>query len=411
MNISDFTACFSQYGITTDSLKVAKASLNLIPESDHGVDINSKLKKVFSKRRGTAQHLLSRIESNSKYQTPELQASKINRWMKKHVDNDWKIPETLHSKNPARIQCRDDKKVNYFFSHIINSFVQLPGDQVADKRICPNLEFVVVSHVLPTLPPFLQSLNKIGTIAAVIPKSSYKDRDTMHSIKSIYDIKAVDKAALSDGLWLEAILKDMAERGKKCIIVDIGGYFAPGLKRALSSEECKTTLIGIVEDTENGHQKYEKLISKDGLPIPLMSVARIELKKTEDFNVGKSIVRAADTILREEVNTILERIGTVGVIGFGKIGSSIASHLRDMGLKVIVYDHDPIASFKAMSVGFISAAKKETILKDSEMIFCATGNESLGPKDYPMMKDGVYIASCTSADDELNLNRLIRKKK
>ncbi len=99
------------------------------------------------------------------------------------------------------------------------------------------------------------------------------------------------------------------------IILDIGGYFAESLPTLFSLVPHK--LAGVVEDTENGHQKYLKALSDNHLHIPVWSVARSALKRTEDYNVGKSLVRAADSILRSDLMQRLEDNQCIGVIGFG----------------------------------------------------------------------------------------------
>ncbi|CAM4901943.1 unnamed protein product [Rotaria socialis] len=115
--------------------------------------------------------------------------------------------------------------------------------------------------------------------------------------------------------------------------MDIGGYFAPYLAELGNKDSYPRLwkLLGIVEDTENGHQKYHD--AKQSLPRNvthprIYSVARSQMKMTEDYNVGKSLVRAADTILRQTLDLRLEDHPVVGVIGFGKIGNSIAIHMR-----------------------------------------------------------------------------------
>ena len=42
------------------------------------------------------------------------------------------------------------------------------------------------------------------------------------------------------------------------------------------------------------------------------------LKETEDYNVGKSIVRATDGVLRRDAHGLQERYKNIGIIGVGK---------------------------------------------------------------------------------------------
>lgn len=45
-------------------------------------------------------------------------------------------------------------------------------------------------------------------------------------------------------------------------------------------------------------------------------------------------------------------------------------------------------------------------MAESDLIFCATGNRSLRNDDWAKLKDGVYIASATSDDDEFDMQWL-----
>ena len=79
----------------------------------------------------------------------------------------------------------------------------------------------------------------------------------------------------------------------KTILLDIGGYFASIAQIPNLPIEC------IIEDTENGIQKYENVI--DQIEYPLFSVARNPLKKNEDYLVGADIVFGTDYILHQKI--------------------------------------------------------------------------------------------------------------
>jgi adenosylhomocysteinase len=108
--------------------------------------------------------------------------------------------------------------------------------------------------------------------------------------------------------------------------------------------------LSIVEDTEDGHQKDLKAIVS--APSQILSVARSFLKETEDYNVGKSMVAAADGILHRGCHQTSERL-VADVIVVGNIGASIAVHLRQKGLKeILVCDINPSLMMVASSRGF-----------------------------------------------------------
>ncbi|CAF4425552.1 unnamed protein product [Rotaria socialis] len=122
--------------------------------------------------------------------------------------------------------------------------------------------------------------------------------------------------------------------------MDIGGYFPPCLQDLAHHHIYGNTwkLLGIVEDTGNGHQKYNRAFQyfpvRQDLKKPcIYSVARSQLKMTEDYNVGKSLVRAADTILRQSLDLRLEDHRVVGVIEFGNKALTF-DDLQNIGVNI-----------------------------------------------------------------------------
>jgi adenosylhomocysteinase len=169
---------------------------------------------------------------------------------------------------------------------------------------------------------------------------------------------------------------------------------------------CKKTfgsqLSGIVENTENSHQKYEKYLSSEQknppFPYPIISVARSELKDPEDFLVGQSIVFSAEAILRAPGEILSGRRALV--IGYGKIGRSIAQNLHAKAVRVDIIDCNPTRQVLALAHGH-QTGEKRVLLRHNDLIFCATGNRSLTPVDMKFIKRDAYVFTATSADDEL----------
>ncbi len=76
----------------------------------------------------------------------------------------------------------------------------------------------------------------------------------------------------------------------KFYIIDIGGYFSWNYK--VINEYYSNQILSIIEDTENGLQKYEKEIKnlkENNLVqrVPICTVARSILKIEEEFLVEK----------------------------------------------------------------------------------------------------------------------------
>lgn len=276
-----------------------------------------------------------------------------------------------------------------FYRSIVNS-IDLPE--------APS--FLVVQHILPGVKHFLRSLESLGKVLAVIPKPKSIDLDTLNSLKGQYYI--VDIPSREELGSSKEILDILNNAESRVILIDIGGWFTTVIGDW--NQKYLNRIIGIVEDTENGHQKYQNL--GDLLPLPVISVARSPLKLNEDSLIGQSIVFSSDFILRQQ-NKLLKYM-QCGVLGYGKVGKSIAADLLAESIKPIVYDTDPLKLIEAYNCG-CSIGTKETVLSSSDAIFCATGNKSLDLAWLAKVKRGAYIFSVTSADDEFDFSGISKE--
>ncbi len=181
------------------------------------------------------------------------------------------------------------------------------------------------------------------------------------------------------------------------VLLDIGGYFAPALEYL--SENYPPGIRGVVEDTENGHRRYESL---GRLPCPVISVARSPLKDPEDFLVGHSIVFSVEALLRDQGDLLQGR--TACVIGYGKLGSSIAGLLHARRVRVVVWDISATKRIRALSHGFCVAKGLGEALKGAGLVFCAAGQRELKREALPLLQAGAYVASVTSSDDSMELD-------
>lgn len=94
------------------------------------------------------------------------------------------------------------------------------------------------------------------------------------------------------------------------------------------------------------------------------------------------------------------------MIGFGKLGSSIARLLHAKGINVTVHDIDPVRRAQALSQGFGVARDREQAIAAAGLVLCATGALSLRGEDFPLLRNGAYVATVTSSEDELELDGL-----
>lgn len=256
---------------------------------------------------------------------------------------------------------------------------------------------IVVTHLLPDVLEYLRAIESVANIVAILPKQKSKDKEVEKVIKNRYGkrvIDPVDRESFSNAEGMKALLEQFDGR---IVLFDIGGWFA----KASTDPNIRDHVIGIIEDTENGHQKYEEV--RSSLQVPVFSVARSPLKENEDFLVGQSILFSADAILRKQSKLI--QYMTCGILGYGKIGQSIAHHLLIRGIKPKVFDKKPHLRIAACNAQ-CEILEREAIIKKSDIIFCATGQKALNIFDFRLLKKGCFIFSVTSSDDEFNLSFL-----
>jgi hypothetical protein len=118
----------------------------------------------------------------------------------------------------------------------------------------------------------------------------------------------------------------------------------------------------------------------------------IELKRGL---VGQSVVFSTEAIMRGRGDIPHGRPALV--IGFGKLGSSIARLLHAKGIQVTVFDIDPVRRTQALAQGFTVARDRESALAGAGLVLCATGAVSLRGEDFPHLRNGAYVATVTSS--------------
>lgn len=254
---------------------------------------------------------------------------------------------------------------------------------------------IVVMHFLPDVFSHLRTLDKVSEIITLIPKPKSIVQNVYDMVQSRFHVQKATRELIQN---TDIIAKTIASTDREIILFDIGGYFAPILNDLALVFPGK--ILGVVEDTENGHQKYESLNS---LPLPVYSVARSPLKANEDFLVGQSVLFSADAILRDAGKLI--QYLNCSVLGYGKIGNSIAYHLTLRGVKPNVFDTNPVRRLEAYNRVCFTPSRSY-IMRNSDVIFCATGNQALNILDFRQLKPGCFIFSVTSSDDEMNLTFL-----
>ncbi|MBS3081436.1 adenosylhomocysteinase [Candidatus Pacearchaeota archaeon] len=278
---------------------------------------------------------------------------------------------------------------------VIENNLNLEEDLHKNIKKLENISLVIITHLLPDKPRFIKELAKISNIELIIPKKKSINLEVLNELEKSYNFLFLEREQIKSSLFIFELFENITN---KIIILDIGGYFAPIINRL--KDRLKDKLLGVIEDTENGHKKYEQIIN---LNIPIFTVARSPLKLMEDYLVGQSIFFSTESLLREI--SIIPNYLQVGVLGFGKIGKSIATIARTKCTSVAVFDINPIMRIEALSKGFLIPERKD-LLKNTDILFCCTGNKSLKKEDLSYLKHGCFIISATSKDDELDIGDL-----
>lgn len=280
----------------------------------------------------------------------------------------------------------DRKRVRGFFSEIPHPPA---GDRIAA---------VIVTHLLPDRPFFVEAVSERADIVSLLPKPKSENAEMRGWLQHRVPIHHLTRGLFDTGdsavRFLTPLIGD-----RRFVLLDIGGYFSPSVQAIANAFGNK--FLGVIEDTENGVQRYELMAPH---PIPIIEVARSPLKDTEDYLVGQSIVYSTEALLREQGDILHGRAACV--IGYGKLGSSIADLLNSRKVRTTVYDVDPLRSIKAFSHGFRVVPTIEDAVRGAGIVFCATGNVSLRTEEFELLDYGAYVATVTSSDDELQIKDL-----
>lgn len=262
-----------------------------------------------------------------------------------------------------------------FFSKLARRIGEHPGGMI------------VLTHCLPDRPELLDALNEICRISLVIAIPYSTNAAVYKAIEKEYSVVAPSMEQLTDPAQLVELIRPSINRFSTYIL-EIGGYFASALQ--LLHDEFGESIVGLVEDTENGHQRYEAILPA---PYPVVSVARSTLKRAEDALVGPSCVFSIERIFRER-GTLLQGRRAL-VLGYGKVGRGAAHILRGKGCQVTVYDTSKVACALALAEGFL-IPQRTTALASADLIVGCSGSRSLDIADVGLLQDGVYLASCSS---------------
>lgn len=271
-----------------------------------------------------------------------------------------------------------------------------------------NVRLIVMNHALRDTRVFIEELIRFGAhVGAFVAKPNSLVESRVAEISKL-GVKIVreppgtkppysyfEQSSVLGDLIVEQVNAARTER-RKLVLIDVGGYFC---KPLLERKDIDLSYIaGVIEITTFGHNRY--LEKQRLLPVPVISVARSELKEAEAVYVGQSAVRATEDLLQEAGWALTGR--TCLVVGYGMIGKRVALALRERNIRTIVHDKSPRKKLLAHLEGF-ETATLEAGLAQASIVLSSTGGQAVSVEDLRVVKDAVVLLSAGSRTQEFDI--------
>jgi adenosylhomocysteinase len=255
---------------------------------------------------------------------------------------------------------------------------------------------VLITHVLHTAVEYVELIHQVYPVARIVAVPYSADPWALKALRARgFDVILPASVKETFTKAQEATLAALQESSEPLIVQEVGGYLAAITDQLAGFDH----FVGIVEDTNNGHWKYEQTAPHK---VPILSMAQSPLKDVEDTIIGDAVVYSIERVLREELAAVIQ--GTrAAVIGFGKIGTSTAIALNGREAEVSIYDINPAKDMRAKVEGF-SPLPLHELLPNSDLVVGATGQTSIRLVDMAHIKDGAILASASSKDVEFALD-------
>lgn len=254
---------------------------------------------------------------------------------------------------------------------------------------------VLITHVLPTAVAYVNAVHQVFPVQTVIAIPYSADQTAIKQLQANGHHVVVPSSVADTFVQAHhAVLSALEVSDSPLVVQEVGGYLAEYTANYLAYPHFR----GIVEDTNNGHWRYERYGPHS---CPVISMAQSPLKDIEDTLIGDAVVYSVERILREEFSSVLEGARCV-VIGYGKIGTSTSIALRGRETVVSIYDINPAKNMRARVEGFFPKPLHEA-LAEAELVIGCTGQTSIRAVDMSFIRDGAVLASASSKNVEFAL--------
>lgn len=264
----------------------------------------------------------------------------------------------------------------------------------------PKMSIVGILHALTDTQEFVSHLLALGHEVPVIFAKPYsKNADVIANIERMgIRVEQLDYDTLENTSILhETITRQLDKASYPLALVDVGGYFAKPLSE-LSARNARLP-IGVLEVTTFGHNRYLQTMST--INVPIISIARSEIKDVEATFVGESAWFAVDSVLREVgISAFGKR---VGIVGYGMIGRRVAAAARANGTHTVVFDKNPLKLLEARSFRHNVCLTLDGLLNTCDIVISATGTQAITIADMQDARNGIILASAGSKANELDM--------
>jgi S-adenosylhomocysteine hydrolase len=174
------------------------------------------------------------------------------------------------------------------------------------------------------------------------------------------------------------VLKSMLHtKSVRTLFLEVGCYFWQHIKKLPNS--LQKNIIWIIEITKFWHNRYESILKHDkSFSVPVVSLACSSIKKIEALFVTQSWIDALSHVFRSINYTLYWK--KVWLIGFGMIHQALVSWLKNYKVSTYVYDINKKLQ-KDVRFVWIKWKSKKSLLQNSQIIFSATGQQSINCDD------------------------------
>ena len=238
------------------------------------------------------------------------------------------------------------------------------------------------------------------------------------AVLSPADYQAQNNAAL--GHFFVRVVKTLPkQRLSRLIVLDDGGLVLAWLNRVTESDLfsadevhllSKLKVVG-VEQTTFGQRVVTRAraephsVANSSPTIPVAKVAETRLKiEKESRLIADSVVHEIDAWIRSsnERGRHVQSLSkaSVGVIGYGVVGSWVCRVLHDIVPRMVVFDKDVRKSSSARAVGYQVVHSLQELAEQCSVIIGCTGAPSGVELDASMLSPGTILASASSGNYE-----------